>query len=434
MPLSQKVESHGGLHSWHMSSSSCHLFVQAGSFTWASNLSPPHELLPPASLCKHGSLRLTLPLRRAPPPEQFSGRRSNHVGSRIKEMLRPRGGWRQRAAAHGREGRSRSPRRGARDFEGLPRQIGLFLRDWARGDLPAERVLEYAREHPAAAGEHAFLAGLRRCPLAEGNAKRFLLNRFRPPHHLLQELPLTDPVHVWIPPAALFSYVYEHFPEMFVTMFGANRAELARFWRGLRGGSRNGLRLAQALDIEDESATVPITVHLDGMPVSKRTSCKLLQFAGLLGQGAAEAQCCLVAVWPKGADPGEDFWVRFAAEVDSMAAGPWRARVVFLKADGETLARDYRLLDYNSTYICSHCKASTNEATRWQRWGPEAPWRASTLSHEDFRGAHVDKHPMFSHLRGFGPVGHVGCDARAGFRWSVGTFGWLCFGELDSAT
>ena len=302
------------------------------------------------------------------------------------------------------------PATGSTRLRGPPSAIGLFLRDWARGDLPAERVLEYAREHPAAAGEHAFLAGLRRCPLAEGNAKRFLLNRFRPPHHLLQELPLTDPVHVWIPPAALFSYVYEHFPEMFVTMFGANRAELARFWRGLRGGSRNGLRLVQALDIEDESATVPITVHLDVMPVPKRTSCKLLQFAGLLGQGAAEAQSCLVAVWPKGADPGEDFWVRFAAEVDSMAAGPWRARVVFLKADGETLTRDYRLLDYNSTYICSHCKASTNEATRWQRRGPEEPWRASTPSHEDFRGTHVDKHPRFSALRGVGP-GMVTWDA-----------------------
>ena len=50
------------------SSSNCHVFVQAGSLTWAWNLSPSHELLPPASLCKHGSLRLTLPLRRATPP------------------------------------------------------------------------------------------------------------------------------------------------------------------------------------------------------------------------------------------------------------------------------------------------------------------------------------------------------------------------------
>jgi hypothetical protein len=81
------------------------------------------------------------------------------------------------------------------------------------------------------------------------------MNRFRPPHRLLEELALAAPVHVWIPPAALFSYVSEHFPKMFVTMFGASRAELACFWRGLRGGSRNGLRLAQALDIEDESAT-----------------------------------------------------------------------------------------------------------------------------------------------------------------------------------
>ena len=100
------------------------------------------------------------------------------------------------------------------------------------------------------------------------------------------------------------------------------------------------------------------------MPVSKETSCKLLQLAGLLGQGATEAQRCLVAVWPKGADPGEDFWVRFAAEIDTMAAGPWRARVAVLRADGGTLARGYRLLDYNSTYICSHCAASANEGTR----------------------------------------------------------------------
>ena len=149
---------------------------------------------------------------------------------------------------------------------------------------------------------------------------------------------------------------------------------------------------------------MPITVHLDGMPVSKKTSCKLLQLAGLLGQGAAEAQCCLTAVWPKVADPGEDFWVRFAADVDAVAAGPWRARVAFLKADGETVARDYRLLDYNSTYICSHCVASTNEGARWQTWGPEAPCLASTLSHEGFRQTHVDKHPMFSQLRGFGPA------------------------------
>ena len=116
-------------------------------------------------------------------------------------------------------------------------------------------MLEDAREHPQAADEHAFLQSLRRCPLAEGNAKRFLMDRFRPPHHLLEELALASAVHVWIPPSVVFAYVYEHFPEMFVTMFGANRAELARFWRGLRGGSRNGLRLVQALDIEDESAT-----------------------------------------------------------------------------------------------------------------------------------------------------------------------------------
>ncbi len=106
---------------------------------------------------------------------------------------------------------------------------------------------------------------------------------------MVQPLPVGGCVTHIIYPHSLFAYLAEHYVQEFELYLAAAPSRLAEFWKGFLR-TRYGARLRAThptlskLNIEELARCVPLTLHGDAAPYTKKRSALFVQWASLLGR------------------------------------------------------------------------------------------------------------------------------------------------------
>ena len=187
--------------------------------------------------------------------------------------VRPRGGFRQRLA---RESRSRSRSRGRAPSGG--NLLRARLRDFAWGDLSAMRLGEYCRNGMSDGLNHPVLVRLGKIAAGASshNLNRRLLDIFGVGEvdGLITTVPHSR-VDSVILPHDLFGWMAARHPQHFREHLSANKVQLRAFWTGLQNSVPGRELMARhpflvGKSPQDLETCIPLLVHCDGAPVTKK--------------------------------------------------------------------------------------------------------------------------------------------------------------------
>ena len=324
------------------------------------------------------------------------------------------GGWRQRAAAT-RDHRSRSPP--------ICRTALKHLSDWGLGtsssahlwshmdvlvqdgfDKPAiKRLHQVASQQTSASNAHSGLMRLVEETLGFGR----MAHRTEGGH-------VTHVSH----PSALFGWLHKHNRSQFELTFGADKEKLVGFGTGLFS-SRKGRELRRAHPLlrgkspRSLESTIPIVLHEDAGPYSKRHSAIVVSWSALLGIGT-ELECKVVhhtlvkntgQCWV-----GEPAWDVLFSDLELLADGRglhsegpvardddgtiWNCVLLFGKGDFEQLVH-WGHRSYNGkSFICSSCDCNRTDMP-WTDLGSSALWRrTANVGEAVFRTRVEGNHPI----------------------------------------
>lgn len=360
------------------------------------------------------------------------------------------------------EGRSRSPRRASAVHEHCELLI-LWLLDWAWGSLPAVQVQRYAAaatkskfpvahilEKVARIGNsgakallpypHSSLAHWLGVPLvcvpndmlniavagaSSQNCHRALMAMFvKDCGELITPIPDSAASSI-ILPHDLFSWLYEHALDNFNSRMGVDG--LAQFWESLAQSVRGRELVSGNQHLQsDLSKVVPIVLHADAGPFSRRLSVKLVQWSSVTGCGAANRKQFLACSWiPKIHTGPNQAWKVLLWSFEQLAIGrhpdtDWNGNpfmngsrqsllagkplaagfkgvCIFVKGDMEFYARDLRLMDYSANRrCCFSCPADRNAEVPMMHFSSTAAWRSMVFSNEEYLERHREAHPLCS--------------------------------------
>ena len=235
--------------------------------------------------------------------------------------------------------------------------------------------------------------------VAEGtalHAHQVLLRMFTTPSagRLVSKISDHDVCSHMVFPHELLFLLASEFEQEFTRRLGADQQKLQDFWERF-SSSTPGAEHMQAhphlAQHRDLSHTIPLVLHLDAGPYSKKASTKILTFSSLLGVGKDIEQRFLCASWiSQAAGSNAAVWdcLRWSLDCLSMGTFPtadhrgaaleprswrdvmagrpllqtadgqqWSCVWLFWKGDMEMVCRDLRLGDYNSSFICGLCWA-----------------------------------------------------------------------------
>jgi hypothetical protein len=221
---------------------------------------------------------------------------------------------------------------------------------------------------------------------------------------LLDELPLMNviaplPHSSWthiILPSSWISLMLRLGPRDFRLRLGADKTKVKTFWEEFY---RSPGRLAWARQhpslrgkgADELCTTVPLAVHEDCGPCTKKLSARCLSFSSVLGEGSEKLTnflCASALKQPKG-DDDHKAWEAMLADFEGLAAGKidgkdigldedatsWRFVLLFAKADEECRCNDWGLPHFSARdECCPECLAnrSNRPFTDLQR---DAAWR-----------------------------------------------------------
>eukprot|EP00959_Pyramimonas_sp_CCMP1952_P177472 3709781-Pyramimonas_sp.AAC.1 len=238
---------------------------------------------------------------------------------------------------------------------------------------------------------------------------------------LLGELPLMDVVtpvagNTWthvILPSSWIKLLLRFSPREFRLRLGADASKVKAFWEGWY---RFPVRVAWSQDhahlrgkaAPDLFTTVPLAVHEDAGPVTKKLSARCLSFSGVLGVGTEKLTNLLCASAIKGKKGEDDLkaWDVIIADLETLASGGfelrdadgslWKFVLMFAKADEECRCNDWGLVHFSSAdEVCPECLAnrSNRPCTDLQR---SAKWRPTeAMPFESFKARlRVPLHPL----------------------------------------
>ena len=91
-------------------------------------------------------------------------------------------------------------------------------------------------------------------------------------------------------PHKLFSRIANNFPQEFRTHLGGDPVALRRFWFGILSSDEGRRLVSQHQHLRNRSldelqCVIPLVVHCDGAPITKKTSAMVLQWGSVIGQG-----------------------------------------------------------------------------------------------------------------------------------------------------
>ena len=103
-----------------------------------------------------------------------------------------------------------------------------------------------------------------------------------------------------IRPSVLLRWLHDRYPEKFRMHIGADDERVSEFWNGYMASPTGAARvrthpLLGRLQIRDIHKMVPLTVHEDAGPYSKKLGCLSFTFSSLLSTGPEKVTQCPIA-------------------------------------------------------------------------------------------------------------------------------------------
>ena len=360
------------------------------------------------------------------------------------------GGWRQRLASlrserqrslsrgdsHERpRRRSRSPRRSAGATNAPVESQGCkaLLLAWAWMDIGPKTVQAIARGNVLDGLRHPLtlrLSKLGGSGSSPQNINAQLLRMFS--SHaavgLVKTFNVPSRQHCMIDPTDAFRYVFRTSPPHFKRRFGADVEMVAKFWTDLFSTEEGqDLRRLHPLlrwkTVEDLKCTLPLTLHNDAGPFTKKRSVFVLSFSSVLGVGSELEVRPLIASWIKGEDLDDPELVynRLKYVFDFFAQGivplrdldgalvvdggsflaeespsiRWKGLWLFQFADMEFFHVELGMRGASHNDPCSFCPCNRTDMP-FTALGSSAAWRLRRLSNDQFllRIRQENRHPL----------------------------------------
>ena len=195
---------------------------------------------------------------------------------------------------------------------------------------------------------------------------------------------------------------------------GRNASErVALYWE-----KSSHLDFAQDLDLSCPGLTVPLSFHVDGVKIYRNQKMFVYSFSSAVCKGPTldskivfavvrEAEAvkpdtlddlayfigyCLEflaeGIYPTRDEFGNSFP---AGTMEASRAGKpftgrkWRAVFASFRADWEAKAQVHRYIrHYSARNICEHCFAATDGPLAYGDFSPDAPWRDTYMTHDQF--------------------------------------------------
>ena len=242
----------------------------------------------------------------------------------LARSAKGRGGWRQRRDQIDRE-RSRSP-----TFERANDQhlLNAWLQDWAWGFLSGAKLGYYCSQGVRDNLSHTMLR--RFAATASGaspqNVQRQILTLYgvEDAGELVETI-ADSSVNSFVYPHDVIALMSRRFPEQFRTHLGADPGRLRAFWASF-GESEAGRSFMQnhphLRSRDDLDHVIPLFIHADGFPVSKKQSAVELQWGSLTGRGTDRQVLFTSSVWVHDESPLPTLaWHYFGYDLETLAVG-----------------------------------------------------------------------------------------------------------------
>ena len=300
---------------------------------------------------------------------------------------RRRGGWRQQAAAAAAEA-------AAADDELMSKLASRQLLRWADGEVSASRLQETMQDAVADGLTQRMV--MRMSLVGQGqHAHQGLLALLARRTAVLDNIQPIDGAtrdaasHILLP-SSILRCLRLHYPEEFRRRLGADRGLITSFWDQLCT-ARNHRWVSEhpilsTMTREQRSMLVPLTLHEDAGPITKKSSANCISFSAVLGQGNEKLTHFLCATYVKrNRDDNVDnnpMWRALLSDLEALAVGGvgeegWRFLVLFAKADEQVRCDEWGLTHYNAAdEVCSECRA--NRTSRpWTDMRRASLWRGT---------------------------------------------------------
>ena len=329
---------------------------------------------------------------------------------------RSRGGFRQRALAA--------------QVETQDAKISLLasrlLLSWASGTTSAVQLVDTMRDAVADGLKHIMVVRIANVP-RDQHSHEGVMGIIRRRTAVFDDIRVIDgavndaPCHILLP-SVIFRTLHQHYPQEFIRRLGADSDRLAEFWRCFSSGpNKQWVRrhpILQTLSREQLALTIPLCIHEDAGPITKKSSANCISIAGLLGSGNEKLTHWLCSTYikkKKGEIDNTAMWNALIADLEALSSGEiggsivapvggtdslqkWRFVCLFAKADEQVRCDEWKLIHYNGApFCCSECFANRSTIP-WTDMRRGARWRQSeSMDAEIYKGrCHAPLHPLIS--------------------------------------
>ena len=358
-----------------------------------------------------------------------------------------RGGWRQRLAQLDRDrersrsdrlsfsnsrgtsrsrSRSRSRRRYGRKFSklGESEQATALLSDWAWMKLSAKSLQRFAASSVRDGCTLPLVQRLSRLGASGAqpqhiNAQLITLFKSQECFNLVTTVPDSRQMCM-IDPHIAFKFCFDKHRGKFRRHWGADRDNVAKFWTDTFA-TEMGRELRElhpdlrGRTVDELSTSIPLSLHNDAGPFSKKQSVFVLSVGSMLGVGSELETRSLVATWVKGCFTdlpelvydrlGRSFvflargWADAGVLLASEGVGGlcWKGILATVLSDMEFLHDEVGLRGAGMTHPCAWCPCNRTDMP-FTALGTSALWRRHRFSNDEFL-AHIrdaPRHPLLN--------------------------------------
>ena len=291
-------------------------------------------------------------------------------------------------------------------------QAKSMLLDWGSGKLSVPHMRRHCsathtdsiNNNSACPPDVVVLGGLGGNNPSTQNSQRQLLTLL----NSLEFAKLIEPVvgqnvKFCVPPGGLIRFLLKRYTTATRRCLGFRAASVEKFWIGV-WESEDGARLfaehpsLRGKTPPDLKRSVPLCLHEDAGPFSKKKSMHVLSCSGLLGVGTEKETKLLFSshVSKKGEKsvlPGDPAYKLFVSSCLAMSLGTtetgeqlfededgaWSAIMLFGKADFEALTQCWGMTSYNgASEVCGWCRADRT-ARPYTDLQEDAQWRPTEI-------------------------------------------------------
>ena len=312
-----------------------------------------------------------------------------------------RGGIRQRAAAAADDAGEDPPK--------VSKLAVGLLQDWADGNLSAAQVQRHASNAIADGMSDPLLQRLQQ----DSNPQRGLQTLLRD-IGVLGFMSTIDGSNCWrqcVLPSTWLRHIQVNSPRDFRLAVGANIARTREFWEEfLRTPDRRAWAAQHAFlrdkSVEDLLHTIPLALHEDSGPCSKKQSANCITFTSLLKSGPEKITHFLCATALKGKTDDLKVWEVLLQDFEELARDglrtgrgeTWSFVLLVIQADEEVRANSFGLIHWGQgDDICPECLANRTTMP-YTDLRPNAAWRSHLVSDlAEFRGRNRrPNHPLLA--------------------------------------